>query len=131
VRRDERENDVRAILNFGHTFGHAIENLAGYGTWLHGEAVAVGMVMAARFSERLHLLPQGQAERITKLLHLLDLPVELAHPASVEDMVQAMGMDKKATEGNLRFVVTRGIGTATLTDEFRQQALTDVLAEFC
>lgn len=131
VARDERESGDRAILNYGHTFGHAIENLTGYGTWLHGEAVAVGMVMAARFSERLHVLPQGQADRIAKLLHSLDLPVELAHRVGVENMVQAMGMDKKAMDGNLRFVVTDGIGAASLTDQFQEQALTEVLAEFC
>ena len=128
---DERESGVRAILNFGHTFGHAIENLTGYGTWLHGEAVALGMVMAARFSERLQLLPQGQADRLTNLLRSLQLPVELAHRVSADDMLQAMSMDKKAMDGKMRFVVAERIGKVSVTDDFQQQALSDVLAEFC
>jgi 3-dehydroquinate synthase len=131
VASDERESGVRAILNFGHTFGHAIENLAGYGTWLHGEAVSLGMVMAAHFSERLQLLPQGQALRITELLRLLHLPVELTHPVSVDEMMQAMGMDKKAMDGKLRFVISQSIGTASVTEDFSPAALADLLAEFC
>lgn len=131
VARDEREGGLRAILNYGHTFGHAIENLAGYGAWLHGEAVAVGMVMAAHFSARLKLLEPDAVGRITNLLHCLGLPVELTDQVSVEDMVAAMGMDKKAADGKLRFVVADEIGAVRVTAEFEQQALFDVLAEFC
>jgi len=131
VAADERESGMRAILNFGHTFGHAIENLTGYGTWLHGEAVALGMVMAARFSERLQLLPPGQAQRIVGLLRSLDLPVELTHAVGVDNMMQAMGMDKKAMDGKLRFVVAHCIGEVSVTSDFQRQALGEVLAEFC
>jgi 3-dehydroquinate synthase len=131
VAQDETEAGIRAILNFGHTFGHAIENLSGYGTWLHGEAVAVGMVMAARFSEMLQLLQQGQAQRLSELLAALSLPVKLQDDLAPDAMLQAMGMDKKAADGKLRFVVTTGMGSATLTDDFPLQALHDVLAEFC
>lgn len=131
VAQDEREGGVRAILNFGHTFGHAIENLAGYGKWLHGEAVAVGMVMAARFSEQLQLLPQGQAQRLQSLLSALQLPVALQEAVDSTAMVQAMGMDKKAMDGKLRFVVSDGYGGATVTDEYDPEALQAVLAEFC
>jgi len=131
VAQDEREGGIRAILNFGHTFGHAIENLAGYGTWLHGEAVAVGMVMAARFSERLQLLPQGQAKRLEQLLCSLQLPVALQEAVDPEAMLQAMGMDKKAMDGRLRFVISDGFGAAAVTDDYDPQALRSVLAEFC
>ena len=131
VARDEREGGVRAILNYGHTFAHAVENLAGYGKWLHGEAVSVGMVMAARFSEELGLLNQGQAGRLTELLHRLNLPVELTDQVNVDDMVKAMGMDKKAADGKLRFVVTEGFGKASVTGDFPDQTLMSVLAEFC
>jgi len=130
VAQDEKESGIRAILNFGHTFGHAIENLAGYGTWLHGEAVSIGMVMAARFSEALHMLPQGQALRIEYLLQAMQLPVGLGGQVSPEHMVGAMGMDKKATDGRLRFVVCSRIGGASVTDDYSQLALQKVLAEF-
>ncbi len=131
VAADERESGIRAILNFGHTFGHAIENLAGYGTWLHGEAVAVGMVMAGRFSECLQLLPQGQTERLKQLLRGLQLPVALQDGVDSSAMLQAMGMDKKAMDGKLRFIVTDGFGTARVIDDYDRQALQAVLAEFC
>ncbi len=131
VAQDEREGGLRAILNFGHTFGHAIENLSGYGTWLHGEAVAVGMVMAARFAEGLNLLAQGQAERLRQLLVALKLPVALEDTVEPQAMLRAMGMDKKAQDGNLRFVVSEGFGAATVIDSFDHQVLQAVLAEFC
>jgi len=130
VAQDEREGGVRAILNFGHTFGHAIENLSGYGTWLHGEAVAVGMVMAARFSETLNLLAPGQAQRLQRLLQKLQLPVTLAGHVDAAAMLHAMGMDKKAMDGKLRFVVTTGFGAAQVTDNYDAEALQSVLAEF-
>jgi len=129
VARDERESGVRAILNFGHTFGHAIESLAGYGTWLHGEAVAIGMVMAARLSEEMRMLPQGQALRIAKLLQALQLPVSLGGDLNPEQMMSAMGMDKKASDGRLRFVVCSAIGEASVTEDHSPQALQKVLAE--
>lgn len=135
VAADERENDLRAILNFGHTFGHAVENLSGYGTWLHGEAVAVGMLMAADFSCALGRIAADDVERLRQLLVALQLPVKLsAHGEQmplVEDMLQAMGMDKKVTDGRLRFVVADRIGAVSLLDEYPQKTLNDVLAAFC
>lgn len=131
VARDEREGGVRAILNFGHTFGHAIENLAGYGTWLHGEAVSIGMIMAARFSQRVCHLPVEQTQRLSALLAAFDLPISLSEPASVADMLSAMGMDKKAADGRLRFVLSAEIGSALVTDSFDASHLEDVLNEFC
>jgi len=135
VAADERENDLRAILNFGHTFGHAVENLAGYGTWLHGEAVAVGMLMAAEFSARLGRITAADVERLRQLLAALQLPVTLFAQGDqvprMEDMLQAMGMDKKVTDGRLRFVVADGIGAVSLLDDYPQKTLNDVLADFC
>ena len=132
VAQDEREGGVRAILNYGHTFGHAIENLSGYGAWLHGEAVAVGMVMAARFSERLNLLAQGQAERLAELLAHFQLPVSLqSNSVNQQAMLAAMGMDKKAVDGQMRFVVTDGFGNAFVIDDFDPQLLQATLSEFC
>ncbi|MEM9620325.1 MAG: 3-dehydroquinate synthase [Pseudomonadota bacterium] len=135
VAADERETGLRAILNFGHTFGHAVENLAGYGTWLHGEAVAVGMVMAGAFSSALGRLPAADVIRLSQLLSALQLPVSLheqgAAAPAVEDMLQAMGMDKKVSDGRLRFIVADRIGAVSLVDDYPHQVLADVLANFC
>ena len=131
VARDEREGGVRAILNFGHTFGHAIESLSGYGSWLHGEAVAIGMVMAAALSERLGLIDEASVARLTKLLSDLKLPVDLQRSVAVGDMVDAMGMDIKALDGRIRFIVARSIGRAELIDDYQADALHGVLTQFC
>lgn len=129
VERDEREGGLRAILNFGHTFGHAIEQLSGYGTWLHGEAVAIGMVMACRFSARLGLLTAAHATRVEQLLAGLQLPVELPEALPVEAMLEAMAMDKKAQDGRIRFVVATDIGAVQLTSDYPQEALVATLKE--
>ncbi len=131
VAQDERESGMRAILNFGHTFGHAIENLSGYGAWLHGEAVALGMVMAARFSEQLGCLQPGHALRLRQLLSALQLPVKLRGAVESEALVEAMGMDKKAADGRLRFIITKSFGSAELTDLEDEGVLRGVLEEFC
>jgi len=111
VAQDEREGGVRAILNFGHTFGHAIEAGMGYGSWLHGEGVAAGMVMAAALSVRLGCISPNQAERLTALLRAVGLPVQ--GPALPSDAAETpaqtylrlMRVDKKAQAGEIRFVV--------------------------
>ncbi|TAK88087.1 MAG: 3-dehydroquinate synthase [Betaproteobacteria bacterium] len=113
VAADERESGVRALLNFGHTFGHAIELGAGYGAWLHGEAIAVGMVMAAELSARLRLLAQGDVARVRQLIMSAGLPVR--GPAlAPEALIELMAVDKKAAHGKLRFVVLEDIGRAAL-----------------
>ncbi len=131
VAQDEREGGLRAILNYGHTFGHAIENLSGYGTWLHGEAIAVGMLMAHRFSERLSRLDQGSEQRLQALLTALGLPVALESGVTAEGLKQAMGLDKKAVDGRIRFVVANSIGDVELVDEYDEGVLSAVLEEFC
>ena len=109
VSEDERETGVRAILNFGHTFGHAIEAVSGYGRIRHGEAVAIGMVMAAGFSEKLGYAPAGTGDRIEKLLLALGLPVA-APGLSEMEIFDAMLLDKKVKDGGLRFVLIKKIG---------------------
>jgi len=131
VAADEKESGVRAVLNYGHTFAHAIENLTGYGEWLHGEAVSIGMVMATDFSERSYLLPQGARLRVERLLEDLGLPIALREPLSAEKMLQAMGMDKKTTDGQLRLVVADAIGEARITGDFDADLLKAVLSEYC
>jgi 3-dehydroquinate synthase len=113
VAHDEREAGMRAILNFGHTFGHAIEAGLGFGTWLHGEAVACGMVMAAELSVRLGLLPDESARRIASLIERAGLPV-VAPALDTEQYLSLMRLDKKAEAGEIRFVVVDAIGHALL-----------------
>jgi len=113
VAADERESGVRATLNFGHTFGHAIETGLGHGAWLHGEAVGCGMVMAADLSVRLDLLPRAHADRITKIVARAGLPVK-APALGAERYLELMRVDKKADGGQLRFVVLDGPGQALL-----------------
>ena len=128
VAGDERERGRRAELNFGHTFGHAIETATGYGDWLHGEAVAVGMVMAAALSRRLGWLGASDVQRIRELLRRAGLPVEAPRLGSARAR-ELMGMDKKVLEGRIRLVLLRRLGEATVTAEYGADALAETLHE--
>jgi 3-dehydroquinate synthase len=111
VGQDERESGLRAILNFGHTFGHAIEAGLGYGQWLHGEAVACGMLMASELSVELGLMPRSFVERMRHLLERAGLPAR-APAIGVDRFVELMRVDKKAEAGAIRFVVIEALGRA-------------------
>ncbi|MBL0142199.1 MAG: 3-dehydroquinate synthase [Betaproteobacteria bacterium] len=113
VALDEREAGPRAILNLGHTFGHAIETLEGYGVWLHGEAVAAGMMMAARLSARLGRLPDAQVRRLEALIRSAGLPVEPPRLA-VDAWLDAMGRDKKNESGRITLILLDGLGAAAI-----------------
>jgi 3-dehydroquinate synthase len=115
VEIDEKESSLRAILNYGHTFGHAVETLAGYGVYSHGEAVAMGMVIAAELSRRLGFGSSEDVAAIRSLLRSFDLPVN-PPPHPLEAYLAAMGRDKKVREGTLRFVLNHGIGDCELHD---------------
>ncbi|MBT0652836.1 3-dehydroquinate synthase [Geomobilimonas luticola] len=119
VENDERETGLRAVLNYGHTVGHAVETLTGYGRYKHGEAVAIGMVQAARFSERSGLSRHDETERIVALLTRLGLPVDLPQ-FGADEYTEALWHDKKVREGGLNFVYNRGIG------EFHIGRVTDI-----
>ena len=123
VAEDEREAGKRALLNFGHTFGHAIENLVGYGEWLHGEAVAAGMLMAANLSK----LDADDSHRLRALVEATGLPVAPPEVGAAR-MLDAMQTDKKAKAGKLRFVLLSALGSAYVTDDVDDGALADVLA---
>ncbi|ABM63021.1 3-dehydroquinate synthase [Halorhodospira halophila] len=128
VAADEREAGERALLNLGHTFGHAIETYTDYCTWLHGEAVAAGMVMAARMSVRLGWLQRNGLERTIALLEAFGLPTR--PPAIPEARFrELMSVDKKNRGGQLRLVLLRSVGDAVVTGEFAPEALTDTLVE--
>ena len=122
VAADEKEQGKRALLNFGHTFGHAIEHALGYGEWLHGEAVAAGMVMAAALSG----IGSEAEERLRRLLQAADLPV--APPDDCRGALRAaMDLDKKNRQGGLRFVLLRGIGEAYVADDYSESRLDKVI----
>jgi len=118
VAEDERESGRRAILNFGHTFGHAIEHCVGYGECLHGEAVSIGMIMAAELSG----IAEPEVDRLRSVLVAAGLPV--APPAiSADDWMRAMGMDKKVQQKKLRFVLLRSLGDAHVTEAYDAASL--------
>jgi 3-dehydroquinate synthase len=116
VANDEREQGLRAILNFGHTFGHAFEAGLGYGYWLHGEAVAAGMVVAAQLSIALGTLALTDLERIKRLLHRCHLPTEVPATLSMKQCFDLMSLDKKIENDQMRFVLLKSIGDAYISD---------------
>ena len=113
VAQDEKEGGIRATLNFGHTFGHAIEAGMGYGEWLHGEAVGCGMVMAADLSVRVGQLTTDEAERLKKLVAALKLPT-VPPRLGLERYMDLMSVDKKAEGGEVRYILLNGIGRSTI-----------------
>jgi 3-dehydroquinate synthase len=127
VGADERESGERVLLNFGHTFGHAIETAQGYGKWLHGEAVAAGMMIAARLSERVCGLPAKDAERLRNLLVALRLPTDPPRLA-LDKWLELMGRDKKVTDGTLRFVLLEHLGHAAIRADIETEQLAATLA---
>ena len=128
VSEDEREGGVRALLNLGHTFGHAIETAVGYGEWLHGEAVAAGIVLAADMSHRLGSLAAADLARIRQLLSSFGLPVA-APRIGAGRALELMGMDKKVVRGQVRLVLLERIGSAVLRADFPQSELCATLEQ--
>jgi len=126
VAADERESGVRALLNLGHTFGHAIETGSGYGNWLHGEAVAAGTIMAADLSQRLGWIGTQEVTRIRQLFERAGLPV-IGPPLGSLVYEQLMGLDKKVEGGKIRFVLLKAIGDARVTAEVPGELLRETL----
>ena len=127
VASDEREKGCRALLNLGHTFGHAIETEQGYGCWLHGEAVAAGMAMAADLSQRLQWLCSADIERIQSLLKRAQLPLWGPSGMTAESYMSHMAVDKKVTDGQLRLVLMQSLGDAVVSSDFDPQLLQQTL----
>jgi 3-dehydroquinate synthase len=126
VAADERESGERALLNFGHTFGHAIEAAQGYGEWLHGEAVGAGMVCAARLSERVTGLDVSQTARLVALVARAGLPTSPPRIAPSR-WLELMQRDKKVQAGALRFVLLERLGQAVVRGDVAHADVTDVL----
>jgi len=127
VAEDEREHGRRALLNLGHTFGHAIETATGYGEWLHGEAVGAGMLMAADLSHRLGWVASADVARIRRLLERVGLPVA-APPIGARRALELMGMDKKVLAGRIRLVLMRAVGDGVVTGDYPADALQATLS---
>ncbi len=127
VMQDEKEHGVRALLNFGHTFGHAIENNLGYGQWLHGEAVAMGMILAADLSKQLNWLSAAETERIYAVIKQAGLPTQCPSTLKCAKLMSAMLDDKKVLANQLRLILLKAIGHAVITDEVGNETLTHFL----
>tara|TARA_R110002073_G_scaffold55010_11_gene141297 strand:- start:459 stop:2129 length:1671 start_codon:yes stop_codon:yes gene_type:complete len=126
VADDEKEHGVRALLNLGHTFGHAIENGMGYGVWLHGEAVAAGTMLAADLSQRLQLISKADVERIRNIFLQAGLPVH-APKLAPEKYLQLMTLDKKVEAGKIRFILLKRIGKAVIRADIPEAVVSDTL----
>jgi len=127
VAADEREAGQRALLNLGHTFGHAIETGMGYGSWLHGEAVGAGMCMAARMSARLGWLDDAQVQRVDRLVAAAGLPTRPPADVAPQRFIELMAVDKKVLDGQLRLVLMHDIGKSVISADFDPEALRQTL----
>ncbi|MCG8315600.1 MAG: 3-dehydroquinate synthase [Pseudomonadales bacterium] len=130
VAQDEKEGGIRAILNLGHTFGHAIETASGYGNWLHGEAVAAGMIMAVDFSSRLGWVDAQLLARTQALLSKANLPLKPPTEMTVLQFLELMAVDKKNVDKRLRLVLLKALGKAVVTEEFDHQLLEQLIKDF-
>lgn len=128
VAADEREGGLRAILNFGHTFGHAIEHVQGYGAWLHGEAVGCGMLIASRISAARGHLRSEQVDRLEALLTRFQLPIQAPEDMDAEVFLRAMAGDKKVAAGRIRYVLLAALGDAHLVDDVTAEEIAAAIA---
>lgn len=129
VASDEKESGQRALLNLGHTFGHAIETGMGYGAWLHGEAVASGMVMAARLSHKLGLISAQDVDRTIDIIERAHLPVKAPDKMSPAQFLDLMSIDKKVSDGVLKLILYKSIGHAIVSSDYTEAALLEAIAE--
>ena len=131
VELDEFEKGKRALLNLGHTFGHGIENAFGYGNYLHGEAVSIGMVMAAKLSKDEGNLSHEETLRVESILSKADLPISINKTIDSETLITAMSLDKKSIDGKIRLVLLKNLGDSYLTDSYSNENFMKVVNSFC
>jgi 3-dehydroquinate synthase len=129
VAKDEKEHGLRAALNYGHTFGHVIENETKYKKYLHGEAVAIGMVMANNTSVKLGLMDESEAKRVKDVLQKYDLPISY-DISDLEEFYEAFFLDKKSSDSSITFILPVGLGDVTITNEIQKETILDVLSQF-
>ncbi|WP_025732449.1 3-dehydroquinate synthase [Carnimonas nigrificans] len=130
VAEDETEQNVRALLNLGHTFGHAIETHQGYGNWLHGEAISTGMAMAARWSQQCGDISEDDAQRVERVLGAAHLPIKAPTNMSAERFIELMKHDKKVLDGGIRLVLLESLGKARVEDQVDEKALAQMISEY-
>ena len=131
VALDEFERGKRALLNLGHTFGHGIENAFGYGNYLHGEAVSIGMVMAAKLSMDEGHLSNEDAIRVESILSKANLPISIKKSIGSETLIEAMSLDKKSIDGKIRLVLLKALGDSYITDRYSKKNFNRVVNNFC
>ena len=131
VAQDELESGKRALLNLGHTFGHAIENTLGYGVFLHGEAISVGMLMAAKLSQLVGDLTPQEVDQVQDLLEKSNLPISVDGKISASEFLSAMSVDKKVIDGNIRLILMKKLGEAYMSDNYQKEQLDQVIGDFC
>lgn len=131
VGQDERESGLRALLNLGHTFGHAIEAGMGYGNWLHGEAVGAGMCMAADLSHRMEWIDTHEVDRVLRIVAAAGLPIRGPESLDADTIRSLMSSDKKVQDGQLRLVLLRDLGTAVITDQAPEKLIAETLHQYC
>jgi len=129
VAADERESGQRALLNLGHTFGHAIEAGMGYGVWLHGEAVATGMVMAARLSNKLDWINAADVDHVINILERANLPISAPPQMNVDKFIELMSLDKKVSDGILKLVLYKSVGHAIISKDYSDALLRETISE--
>ncbi len=130
VAEDEKETGIRALLNLGHTFGHAIETALQYQGWLHGEAIGLGMLMAADLSMRINWIDKATVERIQALLNRAGLPIKLPDPITTEMMLKNMAVDKKARDGKIFLILLKDISHAVIANDYDQNLLQETIDSF-
>ena len=131
VALDEFEKGKRALLNLGHTFGHGIENTLGYGTYLHGEAISIGMVMASKLSMDEGHLTEEDVQRVQSILSKANLPTSIKKSVGSEALINAMSLDKKSIDGEIRLVLLKRLGDSYLTDSYSKGNFNKVVDSFC
>jgi len=129
VNQDEKEAGIRAVLNYGHTFGHVVENETNYTTYLHGEAVAIGMVMANALAVKLGLMNEAQAQEVKALLQMQDLPTDYTI-SDVDDFYEHFFLDKKSANNSIKFILPEGIGGYKIVKDIDENIVKDVLRQF-
>ncbi|MGA1932310.1 3-dehydroquinate synthase [Arcobacter sp. YIC-464] len=129
VSKDEKEHGIRAALNYGHTFGHVIENETNYDTYLHGEAVGIGMVMANKLAVKIGLMNEEEALRVKSLLEKYDIPTSYKIK-DVEDFYEHFFLDKKSLDNKIKFILPKGLGDCVITDEVNKNDVIEVLKDF-
>ena len=129
VSKDEKEAGLRAILNYGHTIGHAIESLTNYTTFVHGEAVAIGMVAAGKIAVEMQMWTQAEAKRQDDLIQKVGLPTDIPAELDVERILETLKNDKKVKEGKVRFILPNQIGKVTMTDQVSADIIRRVLIQ--